>query len=483
MRHIYLIARREYLSYVATVGFWISLGLVPIFMAAGFTIPALIERAQPTAYFAVIADEPALAAAIDQRMAEERRDRWRQAIGALARVRGDRAAALKAFDAAAPGEEVAAAVAALGLPGEAAAGLEVARAKQVRVPAPATTPEALRPYLMGDKTIDTPEGPRALHAAAFLTRKADGGVAIDYWSANLTETELLALIRSAVRAEMREAALTAAGVSAEAVRDADKLSPTVTELTPERAATEAEVTLSDRMPYLVATMLGIGLWVVIFSVVNMLLTSTIEEKANKILETLLSTARLYEILTGKLLGVALVSATLLSVWGLAGLAVMAAARNAGGGLPPEMMSAVLDPGLLIPFAGYFIVGYLMYGSIFLAVGSLCETIQEAQTLMSPMIILLMGPMLVLPMALNAPNSPVVTAVSWVPLYTPFVMLIRLPSEPAFLEVLGTTVLTLATTIGVLWAAGGIFRAGVVGRAGPDAVKKAVIRLFRRPKAA
>ena len=76
-----------------------------------------------------------------------------------------------------------------------------------------------------------------------------------------------------------------------------------------------EVTDADKIPLFVSLFTALGLWVIIFSVVNMLLSAMIEEKGNKILEMMLASTRHHEILTGKLLGVAAVSATLLVVWG------------------------------------------------------------------------------------------------------------------------------------------------------------------------
>jgi ABC-2 type transport system permease protein len=281
---------------------------------------------------------------------------------------------------------------------------------------------------------------------------------------------------------MREEALSAAGVASEAVRRANAMAPRMTEFNPEREAAEAEVTLADRLPFFMGVAMGFVLWTVVFSVVNVLLTSVIEEKGAKILEALLASARYHEILAGKLLGVAGVSATLMGVWGLFAAASLISASQSGAALPTQALDALLDPALLLPFAGYFILGYLMFGAIFLAVGSLCETIQEAQTLMTPMIFILMVPMFMLPVMFRSPDAPILVAMSWIPLYTPFLMMIRLPTDPPLIEIVGTTLVLLVTTVLIVWGAGGVFRAGVIGRAGPDGLKRIVGRLLRGGKA-
>lgn len=487
IRRIFHIARREYLSYVATVGFWLSLALVPAFMAAGVVLPAVFERASPVRYVAIVADDPAFIAALDAELAEGERRRARAALAAALRLQTapeTRAAALDAFDATSGDAETALAAARAALGAEAPSGLDALRietGKIVRVDAPAADPDALRPYLLGEALVETPDGPRPLSAIAVIRRDAAAGVSIDIWSAQLAlgAVEFRQLVTRAARERMRWEALQAAGIDPAALAALDRLAPEVTELTPEREGGAARVTLADRLPFVMGAGLGVALWIVIFSVVNMLLTSTIEEKANKVFEMMLASARLPEILFGKLAGVAAVSFTLLGVWGTAGLAVFFAASRVAGGETGALFSVLADPALLIPFAGYFVAGYLMYGAIFIAIGSLCETIQEAQTLMSPMLFLLMAPMFVLPVALRDPESGLLAVLSWFPLYTPFLMMVRLPAGPPLIEVIATTAMLIATTGLVVWGASGLFRAGVVGRAGPGVLKSMIGGLFAR----
>lgn len=485
MRRIYLVARREYLAFVTAWGFWASLVILPFFIALGVLVPALAERAAPTRYYAVIAEEPALEAAFMQSFANRRIELAEGAVRAAAQlVDADEATetrALEALDGAADADAgVAAAAAVLGLPSQAA--ISLPDSKLQRVAAPAEDAEGLRPYLTGAALIETPEGPRGLHAAVVLRRADDGIVEVDYWSAALTDGSLRSIAERAMTELMREEALAAAGVPIEAVARANARAPRVVELNPARSGEGAQVTLADRMPFIVGMALGFALWIVVFSVVNVLLTGVIEEKGAKILEALLASARYHEILIGKLLGVAAVSATLIGVWGLFAIAGLITAARSGAPAPQEALMTLLDPGLLFPFAGYFVLGYLMFGAIFLAVGSLCETIQEAQTLMTPMIFVLMAPMLMLPVIIRAPDAPLATILSWVPLYTPFLMMMRLPSEPPLYEVAGTTLLLLATTALILWGAGGVFRAGVIGRASPESVKRIFGKLGGRKAA-
>jgi ABC-2 type transport system permease protein len=90
MRNIYLIARREFLSYVATWGFWLSLLSVPLFMALGFGMPILIENSQPTRYY-VMVDETGgrLEEAVFEQIGQSRADEAEQVRQAASEMLGD----------------------------------------------------------------------------------------------------------------------------------------------------------------------------------------------------------------------------------------------------------------------------------------------------------------------------------------------------------------------------------------------------------
>jgi len=452
MRAIYLIARREFLSYVATWGFWLSLASVPMFMALGIGMPILIENSQPTRYY-VLVDETggSLEAAIEAEAEASRAE-------ALIRTRE------MARDMFGDNPQIEAAL---------ASQPQLSDERYVRVDVGETELDALRPYLTNNATFTAADGEHSLFAAIYLRRGADSAIEIDYWSANISDGGLRSQIRTSLRNHMQTQYLIDAGVNPQLIETAEDLSPVVRELNPERTGDTAEVTAAERIPLVVSAMTAFGLWVIIFSVVNMLLSAMIEEKGNKILEMMLASTRHHEILTGKLLGVAAVSATLLVVWGGMGLLGTVGVQQlaASTDMPiAEILAAVLDPGLLLPALGYFIIGYLMYGAVFLAIGSLCETLQDAQTLMTPMMLIMMVPIFLVMLAVDSPDSPVVAITSWVPLWTPFIMLARLPHEVGMVEVVGTTAEMIAFAAFVIWVSGVLFRMGALNQANQDTVK-------------
>jgi ABC-2 type transport system permease protein len=123
----------------------------------------------------------------------------------------------------------------------------------------------------------------------------------------------------------------------------------------------------------------------------------------------------------------------------------------------------------------------MYGSLFLALGSLCDTIQEAQTLMTPLIVLLMAPLFMLTFAINDAQSGVISTMVWVPLFTPFLLILRMPTEPPLWEVLAQLGLMALAAFAILWMATKVYRAGAVHGSGVADIGRAFKGFFVRGK--
>jgi ABC-2 type transport system permease protein len=197
--------------------------------------------------------------------------------------------------------------------------------------------------------------------------------------------------------------------------------------------------------------------------------------------------KLPELLAGKLLAVFAVTSTMMLSWtAFAGIgSVFFAAQVPGmAETVSPFISALTDPGLIIPALISFVLGYVLYGAIFMALGSLCDTIQEAQTLLSPMMILLMLPMFAIFIAFQDPGSPVIDIASWVPVFTPFLLILRIPHDPPMWEILTQMGMMAAATAVIVWLSTKVYRAGAVHGAGIGeigAMMKSAIGI--RPKAA
>jgi ABC-2 type transport system permease protein len=200
-----------------------------------------------------------------------------------------------------------------------------------------------------------------------------------------------------------------------------------------------------------------GLLILMFMVIMMsaapLMQGVVEEKMQRIAEVLLASVRPFALMLGKLLGMTAVSLTITAVY-LGGL-YWAAHRYGFAEFVPATA--------LIWFLVFQVLASLMYGSLFIAVGAACTDMKETQNLLWPVMMLAMLPMFVLGSVLQEPNSIVATALSFFPFATPMLMIVRLSIPPGIplWQPLAGVVLVLATTLLCVWAAGRIFRIGIL----------------------
>ena len=110
---------------------------------------------------------------------------------------------------------------------------------------------------------------------------------------------------------------------------------------------------------------------------------------------------------------------------------------------------------------YYFAGYALYSGVFLAIGSLCNTLKEAQALMMPMILIQIVPIAMMAFVVLDPNNTIVRILSWFPLFTPYLMMNRAAADPPMIDVVGTTIVLLLSIVLVLWLSGKVFRLGVL----------------------
>ena len=443
MSRILLIARREYAAYARTVGFWLSLLAFPIFAVLGGAIPILIRTSEPVREVVVVEEGPqaaGLAAAVQSavRLDQERREERRREMTAVAEKQGGAAGASAAGDA-------------LDRLGDLRLRI-VAAPADLTAAAPGAAREAVARRYLGD---ELPEA-QQLDSVVLLDR-TDGKPSARVWTRRATDDTVEDFIRDALRGANRREAFEGAGINTAVVEEAERFRPEVTALSP-RSASGGEVSFRDRLPGIIGLASGFILWSLIITGASILLNSVMEEKSNKILEVLLSSASASEILTGKVLGVALLTATVMLAWGgIGAFGLISAAPETAA-----MVGAVLmDGGLIGYFIAYAVGGYLMYAVLFAAIGAFCETPRDAQTLMGPIMMILVVPIIVMQMALQTPDASVVRILSWVPFFTPFLMSARAPSEPPMIEIVGTMAGMFAFALLMVWVAGRAFRAGAL----------------------
>ncbi len=184
-----------------------------------------------------------------------------------------------------------------------------------------------------------------------------------------------------------------------------------------------------------------------------LISSIIEEKNSRIIEVLLSAVSPFELMAGKIAGLATAGLGVMAVWAMT---AFAAARWRG--LPVDVNAELLVCGLI-----YYILGFVLFSAILAGVGSVCNTIKETQGLLMPVMLVFILPLLAWPRLAHEPNGELARVLSYVPPITPMVMILRLSAGTDVW--VGEVFLSIvALSMGVLiavWAAAKVFRTGIL----------------------
>lgn len=236
------------------------------------------------------------------------------------------------------------------------------------------------------------------------------------------------------------------------------------------------------------------LWIAIMINTQMLLTNTIEEKSNKLIEVLLSSISPVTLMAGKIMGIAATGLALIGCWLLIVLVTVAALPGtstedtagasgittpSGIQLPFDLSSIIQDPFFLGSFLVYFVLGYLFYAALLVGLGSICNNLKEAQNLTLPVQMFQIVPLLIMIPIGRDPNGAMAQALSYFPPFTPFVMMNRAAAPPTNFEYVTTTVLMIISIVAALWFAAKIFRVGILLTGKPPKFKE-VIRWLRAP---
>ncbi len=451
MRHTLLIAGREYTAYIKTVGFWLSVLLVPILIVASMSVAPLLIATKPADKIAVLdLTREGHDAALKSQLGAKGSAGEREAMVQMARIEGGADAAKRVADAYDKG------------------GAEAARG-QLAFDAPSSSRVKLSPR-QSLSWVEAPAILKDVQTAAeaqarlqkavtdetklpdkiILFHRGTGRLESLVWQSGgkgLSGMNNLSLTQAINPILFRDAA-SRAGFDPDAIRKLQAEAPKADVFTASEKSGKA-ASLSERLRPIVGFASGFLLWISIFSTATLMMNSIVEEKANRVLEVLMATTSAESILIGKLLGVAMVIGTVMLLWG----AVGAYGLHSLATLQPEWLKTVMglitltDLALILVFLA---LGYVLYSVMFLTLGAFCETPREAQSLLGPVIVLLMIPIMVLNAGLYAPELPLITYLSWVPFFAPFLVGSRLTgAEPSPMELalmIGGMLLSIALVL-------------------------------------
>jgi ABC-2 type transport system permease protein len=189
-----------------------------------------------------------------------------------------------------------------------------------------------------------------------------------------------------------------------------------------------------------------------------------EEKSTRVMEILLSSVRPFPLLAGKILGVGAVGFTQYLIWALAGAgvltygAVMMSAFSGTG----SAFHLHFPLGLWFWFVLYFLGGYLLFASLFAAVGAAVSSEQDAAQAQIPITMLLVVSFVMFPVVVRNPNSHMAVALTMIPFFSPILMVLRIALEsPPLWQILLSFGLLAATTVLMVYLSAKIYRVGVL----------------------
>ena len=235
--------------------------------------------------------------------------------------------------------------------------------------------------------------------------------------------------------------------------------------------------------------LGFILYMFLLIYGAMVMQSVIEEKNNRVLEVMVSSVRPFDLMMGKILGVASVAVVQVLIWGvlIVGVGalvmphlmpeeVMAGAQAMQQGMPdaaamtdmnPEMLQAVAamtDLGYIVKIFVSLLLfvfgGYLLYSAMFAAVGSAVDNVQDASQLQTPITLPIILALLMMFAVIRDPNSQMAFWFSVIPFTSPIVMIVRIPYDIPLWEIALSLAVLYASFVGMVWFAAKIYRVGI-----------------------
>ena len=416
MNRLVQIAIREYLENVKTKAFILAVAMTPLMLGLSFLIPVLLEGRPP----------------------EQRKVAFLDVEGTLA-------------------EGVAKRLESRLIPGPEKTSMYLVERIPLDGADPAGREKGLEPLrkdldrrvLVGDLFAYVVIRPSALDRRKDAKRS-------EYRSGNLIDIKVFEDIRRDLREEVNRRVIEEGGVPKVAAEILTSEIPI--DLADVRATGKAGNVAATVMPF--AFMLLLFLTIVTMS--QALITSTLEEKGNRVIEVLLSSVSPFQLMAGKVAGTCAVGLTLMTIWAGAGLLGLAV-----NGIQ------MVEAGLLALCLAYYLLGFLLIASLMVAIGSACNSLKEAQNLLAPVMFVLTVPMFFLIVVGKDPNGSLSRIVSMIPLFTPFLMMVRIsasPPPPPY-EIAASLVILAASAFLALRLAARVFRVGVLMYGKPPSVRE------------
>lgn len=418
MRKSWVVAKREFLERVRTRQFIIGTVLGPVFIGAMMVVPILLLESSRSSRIAIVDGSPT--------------DFGAKVEAALGRARIG------------SGED------------------EKPRYQLVRIPAVNRVAEVRDSLVTQVDRGDQEDG--SLDGVLVISERSLANDSVAYLGGNVTNISEMATLSRQIRDVAVAERLAQSGIDPAVLGQVMRpISMTTT-----RVSRGEESGQSGESSFILAYAMAFLLYMTLLLYGVQVLNSTVEEKASRINEVLVSSLRPWELMLGKVVGVGSVGLLQMGVWVGAAFGIgtarvpLAEMFGVGADAVAQLPIPTIPLGLVLVFLLFFLLGFFFYSAAYAAVGSTCSTVQETQQAAMPVTLLIISGLMVMFMLLNDPNSTAARALSLVPPLAPFVVPVRYSLSPLppleLLLVIGTTALGV---FAMAWVAGRIYRVGIL----------------------
>jgi ABC-2 type transport system permease protein len=271
----------------------------------------------------------------------------------------------------------------------------------------------------------------------------------DFYISPSLNDDTESVIYDALRDALVRVRLRAGNINQAAIEAAMRVSRPRSEVVAAKGEQQTQRGLTRALPFILGLLLFLGVMIG----GQTLMTSTIEEKSSRVVEILLSAISPIELMAGKLIGQLAVGLSVMLVY--IGLGLYA--------LSSFSMLGSLDPMLVVYLIVFFLITYLVYGALMLSIGAAVNQLADAQSLMGPVMLLLIAPYVLAPIIGRAPNSTLSVAISFIPPVNTFGMIARLASDspPPVWQVWLTALVGVGAACVTVWFAAKVFKIGLL----------------------
>ena len=413
MRNVWLIIRREYLERVRTKAFIIFTILTPVFMAAVILGPAklLSMKSQGTRNVAVVAPSQSDADLVK--------------------------AQLEGLD----------------------AGKKAPEIGEDQNPLPKYSVETkvgANDELKKDLTAQIDSG--KLDGYIWITDEEVAKGKFSYFTKHASDFIDISAVERSVNNALMRSRLIAQGLNQEQVENIIKSKLDVDAIRVEKGGKESKAggMGAIMLPFMLMFLIYITL--IIYGVAVM--RSVLEEKTSRVMEVMLSSASSTQMMAGKILGVGAVGLTQILIWIGAGFVLSSPGIIAIGSMVKDVKLPIM---VFIAFPVFFFLGYLLYSTLYAAIGAMVNSEEEAQQMQWPVLLPLILCTVFAMAVIRDPSSPLAFWASIFPMTAPVVMFLRIVVQPQLpvWQVGLSIVLLILTTIGMVWICGRIYRIGIL----------------------